>query len=97
MNSNHCSGFARQNTCTRFCRFKHVFGNVWECIAHAHVHVCDKTCQQTNQMSASAVCPLANRSFTDVAPVKRRTEDEECGGSMKRPWGMGPQDNGQMM
>jgi hypothetical protein len=100
MESGHGSAaFAEQNTCTRFCRFKHVFGNVWECMSHAHVHVCDMTCQTSAvraTANALAVCPLANRTFTDVAQVKRKTEDEECRGSMKRPgglreYGIGPQ------
>jgi len=83
MDSAHGSGtFAEQNTCTRYCKFKPVFGNVWECLSHARFHVCDHVC-------ANQTCPLKGRTFTHVAQVKRKTEDEECQGSMKRPWRMG--------
>lgn len=55
---------AELNTCTRFCEFRHLFGNSYECCSHRQIHVCDKNCKQTIPMDAnSRMCRLSKRVF----------------------------------
>ena len=91
--SHRSDALAEQNTCTRFCEFRHVFGNAWECMTHQQMHICDENCKQRiPATSSTSMCRLSKKFFTDRDPssgmnvdtVKRKTEAGEWRVGIKR-------------
>ena len=67
----HClqTGQEQHHSCTRFCQFEHVVGNVYTCTSSGKTHVCDSTCAERIQLDAySSVCRLSRRVFVNKAP-----------------------------
>ena len=54
----------QKHTCTRFCQFRHLFGNVFQCSSSGSTHVCDTNCnQQIFHDSQTKICRLSRRLF----------------------------------
>lgn len=87
MTMNSRTFLSEQNVCNRFCSFRHLFGNSWECLTHGgQVHVCDANCKQRIAMDArgTSMCRLSKRVFSNGDPgqvAKRKTTEEETRGA----------------
>lgn len=77
--------------CDRFCKFRHVFGNLFECQTSGKNHICDQNCKELIYYdSTTTICRLSKKLFErqpDPALLsnrRRRREDYMSLESSKR-------------